>query len=75
MSAPGEPDMERLRQSIRDQTAMMRYLAENPEVMDDWSPAERAWVHEHIELYMQQVTELREMIRRILDGPAESPQT
>lgn len=54
--------LEELRQTIRDNTEMLRNLVEHPEVMDEWTPAQLAWFKEHLEHNREELVKLHKSI-------------
>ena len=66
MSIPEPPDLNVIREAIRNLTEMFKELVEHPEIIDSWEPAQRAWMAEHIELLMEDTKGLRDDIEKLL---------
>jgi len=55
-------EVDRLRARLKLVSDELKELVANPEVIDEWTPAEQAWMLEHLEHLQQEATHLIERI-------------
>jgi hypothetical protein len=57
-----------LREFVREYADDLRYISEHPEIIDEWTPAQRAWAMEHLELNLEELKDLQVKIKDLLDS-------
>jgi pterin-4a-carbinolamine dehydratase len=62
-----EPNIDELREAIREFTMFMRQVVANPEIILQFDPVEIAWVMEHLELLNEESKDLAKRIQEMID--------
>jgi hypothetical protein len=65
MSSPD--NLKVIREFMRALAGDLKHLVENPEIIDEWTPAQRAWMMEHLELNLEEMKHLQEKIHSLLE--------
>jgi len=56
-----------IREFMRALTEDLKELVENPEIIDEWTPAQKAWMMEHLELNLEEMKDLQDKIHSLLE--------
>jgi hypothetical protein len=62
-----------LQRQIRECTAQLKDLVENPKKMDSWNDVQLAWMQEYLELLMEETDRVRAKLKKHLENASLYP--
>jgi hypothetical protein len=60
------PNIIEIREFLQSHIANLKELVDHPEMIDDWTPVQKAWLMEHLELNRELLVETKARIERML---------
>lgn len=62
-----DDELAKAREMMQKLTVDFKNLVEHPEIVDEWTPVERAWAIENMELLLEQLKDLKGNLEEMIE--------